>query len=528
MGAVYRAWDLRLKVPVALKEMRPQPGLDLETLEGLREQFEQEAAILARMNHPNLVRVTDYFEEGGNAYLVMNYVEGKSLADVIVERGAQPEAQVVDWAMQLLDALAYCHSQGVVHRDIKPQNIILKPDGKVILVDFGLVKLWNPHDPRTRTVMRGMGTPEYAPPEQYGVSDYHTGPASDLYSLGATLYHALTGQAPPTATDRMAVPERFAPLRRLAPSVSAQTESVVMKALALARPDRWSSAGEMTAALLRGATPPPPTLSPSQPSTRPPAPVYHPPTGGTAAAQAPPISRGIPPAVKQKPGRAQWLWIVGIAGGLLCIAAVCFGVFVVLPWMNGNGGTTPTKLTPEPTAALENTPAAVLANFQFTVKNRSSHQVCYVYISPTDSEEWGDDRLSSGETIPTGSTRTFDVSAGTYDVMIRDCDGVALNTDWDVSTDKTLEIGGPGLAALRITNNLDVAICFVYISPSNADSWGDDKLGAKEDIRANGGERIIFTAPDTYDFLAKDCDSNSVKEAYSIAVSGEATWTIEP
>ncbi|MGC9083686.1 MAG: serine/threonine-protein kinase, partial [Anaerolineae bacterium] len=142
MGAVYRAWDLRLNVPVAIKEMVPQPGIDPHTLTQLRQQFYQEAQVLARLHHPNLVRVTDYFEESGNAYLVMDFVEGESLADLIAARGPLPEAQVLEWARQLLDALAYCHSQGVLHRDIKPQNVIIRPDGRAVLVDFGLVKLW--------------------------------------------------------------------------------------------------------------------------------------------------------------------------------------------------------------------------------------------------------------------------------------------------------------------------------------------------------------------------------------------------
>ena len=178
MGAVYRAWDLRLNIPVAVKEMVPQPGIDPHTLAQLRQQFYREAQVLARLNHPNLVRVTDYFEEWGNAYLVMNFVEGQSLADRIAARGPLPEAQVLDWARQLLDALAYCHAQGVVHRDIKPQNIIIRPDGRPVLVDFGLVKLWDPRDPRTRTVVRAMGTPEYAPPEQWGAG--HTSPDKRL------------------------------------------------------------------------------------------------------------------------------------------------------------------------------------------------------------------------------------------------------------------------------------------------------------------------------------------------------------
>jgi serine/threonine protein kinase len=150
MGAVYRAWDRRLNVPVALKEMTSQPDLDPQTLAQLRQQFQQEAQILARLNHPHLVRVGDFFEGRDNAYLVMDFVEGESLAEIIKREGALAEPRVVAWAGQLLKALAYCHSQGIIHRDVKPQNVIIQPDGQAVLVDFGLVKLWNPR--------RGDGT----------------------------------------------------------------------------------------------------------------------------------------------------------------------------------------------------------------------------------------------------------------------------------------------------------------------------------------------------------------------------------
>ncbi len=249
MGAVYRAWDTRLNVAVALKEMVPQPGLDAQTLAQMRAQFGQEATVLARLNHPHLVNVTDFFEEEGKVYLVMRFIEGESLASRIAREGPIPEAQVVVWAQQLLDALDYCHSQGVLHRDIKPQNIIIRADGQAVFVDFGLVKLWNPDDPYTRTVMRGMGTPEYAPPEQYGTRSQHTDPRSDIYSLGATLYHALTGHLPPSATDRMARPEYFVPPSRLTEGVSPAVEAAILKAMALTIDQRFAGAREMSAAL---------------------------------------------------------------------------------------------------------------------------------------------------------------------------------------------------------------------------------------------------------------------------------------
>ncbi|HDQ71272.1 MAG TPA: serine/threonine protein kinase, partial [Chloroflexi bacterium] len=256
MGAVYQAWDTRLNVSLAIKEMIPQPGLDTQTLDELRRQFQQEAQILARLNHPHLVRVTDYFEEDGNAYLVMDFVDGESLDERIKREDALPESQVLAWTYQLLDALAYCHAQGIIHRDIKPQNVIIRSDGRAVLVDFGLVKLWDPNDPHTRTAMRGMGTPEYAPPEQYDTQVGHTDPRSDIYGLGATVYHALTGHAPPTATMRIASPRSFQPPRALNQSISPTTEASILRATELAVENRFASPEDMAAAL-RGEKPAP-------------------------------------------------------------------------------------------------------------------------------------------------------------------------------------------------------------------------------------------------------------------------------
>jgi len=249
MGAVYRVWDMRLNAPRAVKEMTPQPDLNGETLAQMQQQFQQEAAVLANLSHPHLVRVTDFFEEGGNAYLVMDFIEGESLAARIAREGCLPESQVLAWADQLLDALEYCHGRGIIHRDIKPQNVIVRSDGRVILVDFGLVKLWNPGDPRTRTVIRSMGTPEYAPPEQYDSQSGFTDARSDLYSLGATLYHALTGQTPPTATMRIVNPSSLVPVRRLNPQVSPYLEAILLRMLELRPEVRFQTATELRMAL---------------------------------------------------------------------------------------------------------------------------------------------------------------------------------------------------------------------------------------------------------------------------------------
>jgi tRNA A-37 threonylcarbamoyl transferase component Bud32 len=339
MGAVYHAWDTRLNRPVALKEMIPQSGLDASMLAQLRQQFQQEAQILATLTHSSLVRVTDYLSWGGNEYLAMDFVEGESLAERIQREGAQPEAQVLIWASQLLDALAYCHERGVIHRDIKPQNIIITPENVAVLVDFGLVKLWDPRDPRTRTVMRGAGTPEYAPPEQYDMGLGHTDPRSDIYGLGATLYQALTGQVPPTATQRMANPSSFVPPRHVNAAVSPATEAAVLKAMEIAMEQRYQSTGEMAQAL--GVAPQPYLVTPLRITAE-------------ERQALPPTETALP--VRRRRGILLGLGGAGLAAvGLLCLALAAGAILIFMA--NGDGAA-PTVLTPWPTATprLSDTP----------------------------------------------------------------------------------------------------------------------------------------------------------------------------
>jgi serine/threonine protein kinase len=205
MGAVYLAEHTRLAGRrFAIKENIPEPNADPQTLAELRNQFYVEAKTLAALDHPNLPKVSDYFTVGANEYLVMDFVEGETLQQVFDRHVQQfrtplPEKSVLGWADQVLDALAYLHNQRpspIVHRDIKPGNIILAPNGVVKLVDFGLVKLMGPGGQDTALALRGLGTPAYTALEQYPGSQSHTDARTDLYGLGATLYHLLTG-APP-------------------------------------------------------------------------------------------------------------------------------------------------------------------------------------------------------------------------------------------------------------------------------------------------------------------------------------------
>ena len=249
MGTVYHAHDPVLNREVAIKQLQTDP-ITGEAPEQIQQQFLREARSLAALHHPNLPRVTDYFTADSQHYLVMDYIAGQSLHDLVrtTPHGLR-ETQVLAWADQLLSALEYIHQHGLVHRDIKPSNIRLTVDGRVFLVDFGLVKLRDAANPHTLSLIRGVGTPEYAPPEQYDASTAHTDERSDIYALGATLYHLLSGRAPTSVSVRMSEPAQFQAPRVHNTSISPDVERVILRAMEIERAKRFANATDMRRAL---------------------------------------------------------------------------------------------------------------------------------------------------------------------------------------------------------------------------------------------------------------------------------------
>jgi serine/threonine protein kinase len=370
-GAVYQAWDGNLNRPCALKE-------NLDTSPEAQRQFQREATVLANLTHPNLPRVTDHFVIAGQGqYLVMDFVEGEDLGSKLENQGALDAKTAVGWITQVADALIYLHTKNppVLHRDIKPANIRVTPEGKAILVDFGLVKLYDPHSKTTQGA-RAV-TPGFAPPEQYGRGS--TDIRSDIYALGATLYTLVTGHDPVESVQRMAN-DTVQPAHVLNPRVSLRLGQTIEHAMALKPDQRFQSAVEFKAALQNLdqrpnpahyeatmiAPSPPPGSAAAGASYNTPTPAYppanYPPAYGTPQKSVPPPKSVSAPAAAQRkrnPGCVIALVILGLV--VLCVGAFSllglWGMFQ--PDSNPTATTiqqTSTALTATQTAVRKTTP----------------------------------------------------------------------------------------------------------------------------------------------------------------------------
>ena len=238
MGAVYLAYDRSLQIRVAVKE-------NLNLNPEAERQFRREAELLASLRHPNLPRVTDYFILEERQYLVMDYIEGKDL-HTRAQQHPPTVKEVLAWSNAVCDALAYLHTRQppIIHRDIKPANLKLQPDGTVMLVDFGIAKVFD--HAQTSTGARGL-TPGFSPPEQYGAK--RTDARSDQFSLAATIYTLLTGQIPTDSIERMVKKAELKSARSLNPAIPEHIDVALNRALALDQDDRFPDIESFNAAL---------------------------------------------------------------------------------------------------------------------------------------------------------------------------------------------------------------------------------------------------------------------------------------
>ncbi|HEY42963.1 MAG TPA: protein kinase [Anaerolineae bacterium] len=340
MDAVYRGHDESLGVEVAIKE-------NLFVSPEAERQFKREASLLAALRHPNLPRVTDHFvvpEEG--QYLVMDYVPGDDARQILDHQGGPlPEELVLQWAKEILSALKYLHTrpQPIIHRDIKPGNIKITPEGRAVLVDFGLAKTYDAM--KSTTVGAKAFTPGFAPPEQYGQG--RTNERTDIYSLGATLYNLLTYLIPADGLARAMGQQRLIPVLEANPSLSVHVAEAIEHAVATKPEQRFASTEEFLEALSPKPVPEPILTSKDDATllvdyVPPTAPSQVSPPG--APPQAPPRPEAISAvsAPSDKPKRG--LRLIPLV--FLIVVAVGFGAWGVLTVTGvfDRSGETPTPL----------------------------------------------------------------------------------------------------------------------------------------------------------------------------------------
>ena len=238
MSIVYLAMNEKANKQWAIKEVRKDGVQDFEVV---KQGLIVETDMLKRLRHPSLPSIVDVIEDNDTFLIVMDYIEGNPLSKALEEYGAQPQEMVIEWAKQLCDVLGYLHSQSppIIYRDMKPANVMLKPDGNVTLIDFGTAREFKEKNLADTTC---LGTVGYAAPEQFGGMG-QTDARTDIYCLGATLYHLVTGMNP------CEPPYEIRPIRQINPALSGGLERIIQKCTQRNPEDRYQSCAELMYAL---------------------------------------------------------------------------------------------------------------------------------------------------------------------------------------------------------------------------------------------------------------------------------------
>lgn len=460
MGAVYRATDEHLSISVAVKE-------NLFLTEEYGRQFQREAHILAGLRHNNLPHVTDYFSlENQGQYLVMDFIEGEDLRQRMERLGALPEREAILIGISICDALTYLHTRvaPIIHRDIKPGNVKVTGDGQAVLVDFGLAKIMLSNQ-ATSTGARAM-TPGYSPPEQYGTA--RTDDRSDIYSLGATLYAALTGVIPEDGLARMTGKTHLTPIRELLPKINRRLAETIEQALEVDPENRYQSAEEFKQALivcgeLTSFYQERPTIAPPPPEAM----------DGNLAEDKPPSIPIRKPAAKRRRRKQKLSWALP---GLAALTIVILFVYWLRPDLTNSViayfGISPTSSS-QPTALAFEPTRQASEEVQFTAT--SSPQLLPETPSQGLTGTFEPQLTSTVETTPT-ALATSTPAGGGYGQIAFASDRTGIMQIWMVNTD-------PNNRQQRQITNISEGAC--------QPTWSPD------------GMRIAFTSPclekqDTY------------------------------
>ena len=561
MATVYLAHQRSIDRVVAIKVLPQHFMHDPNFLQ----RFEREVKTIARLQHPRILPVYDYGEFDGRPYIVMAYMPGGTLADLIKSGEMELEA-IVKLVHQIAEGLDHAHKEGVVHRDFKPSNVLIDQSNNAFLADFGIAKVSESTVALTGSGV--VGTPAYMAPEM--ATDGIVTPQVDVYALGVTLYQMLTGKFPFQGDTPLRVMMAHAndPIPDILserPDLPAPLAAVVSKALAKDPMDRYQTAGELAKALEKGVKatqsdvsykdiaqqPLEATLLETPPAS--PTPM----SAGTPVAAASPVAGTAPrhvaapvvEATEEKRGCRTWMFVVA---GIVALVGVCGGVLLLGGGMSAMSGLlnpteTPRPTDPPPTAtdvptataapipsktpdtsAIDDNPPIAGGDYEMEFVNDSDRSICYIYfVESNDLSSWGDDQLGS-DIVAVGDTFTLTgIPGGNYDVATTDCDHniISWNYELDIFENKTLTVYG-SVDELIVVNESGQDICFVHISLPSAETWGRSQLPDEWPI-VDGQERRIAATNEIWDLRVETCDGQFVEE-YEVDLTDGLTWTIEP
>ena len=409
-GCTYEAEHVLLEKRVAIKEFFKQDYCNREDytnrvtvgtkskhelVDKYKRRFIGEAKALSGLNHEGIVSVSDVFEENGTAYFVMDYVDGQPLSG-LCKNGPLPEKHALFYIRQVCEALAYVHDHNRLHLDIKPGNIMVKSDGRTVLIDFGASKQYEPTTGENNSSMPGL-TPGYAPLEQTQGDVRQFFPATDIYALGATLYCLLTGRAPQSPANRLNAEEDDLALPA---NISAATRHAVERALEIRKKDRPQSVHEFMA-LLDAAVKVEPIQSDFVPKPTPvKAKVAEDPKTGTIRTEEI-VEDGNKPVRRRK---KLWLWMVG---GLISVAVVIADIVYVLKL--------PTELSLDELTVSGSENEYDYVDLGLSVKWATCN------LGASCPEEYGN-YYTLGETIPIPKSGRRLPTKAEFDELINNCD----------------------------------------------------------------------------------------------------------
>ena len=473
MATVYKAYQPSVDRYVAVKVLPSQLAESKE----FAARFQQEARIIAKLEHPHILPVFDYGESNGVAYFVMRYLEAGTLKDRMEAGRPLPTQEIDRLFTQLADALSYAHGHGVIHRDLKPANALIDSQGNVFLTDFGIAKLLESASPRLTQTDAIMGTPAYISPEQ--AQGQPVDQRSDIYSLGIILYEMVTGSVPFVAETPLAVifkhiSDPLPPPSLVRPDIPKPIEKVILKALAKDPRDRFATAAEFVAAWKQAletrekvaemVTVPPPRTT----------------TGAKTASRS-----GMPT-----------VWIVG------CLVAVCAlfglgGVVLMASSLGGSSTSTPSAIPPTQTAII--LPTNTSAPLPTSTRPAINTGDILLQDDFSDNTKWG---------TLTDSTSSVEYQNDTLQMQVFQENYVI----WSRPNDKNYQNVH---AEVTVTNNDDdPTTAFGFICAQQSKQWSFYYLAATAD-----GEYAIIRATDGGDDVFLTGDNNW---AYSDLIAYEA------